>query len=331
RSRLGLSVGIELRDAPLVLDPAALRELDVLVADDRGWAAAGRAERAAIVEAVRDGLGLLLRATGPLPASVAEAWGTLGLVHESVENHVATLSLGTGPEAPPALTLLPLRATSPSASPLPLAGQAAGWWMPHGRGRVALWRLIDSHRLVTAGHAPRHAELWAGVLERLARARGSAPPRLEGIARAGERMVLCGVAADATVLAPDGTRTGLVALEGGAHGRCAAYWPRVPGWHALVPDESMQDAAPDTAPQRETGADPIEEPHRVFVYPRDAAPALAAAARTAATQALAARGAPRDVAPGPAWPPAWVWWAAWLAILAACWWLERRALAGGVQ
>lgn len=303
-TRLALGGGVEITDAPLALDAAALATLDVLVLDERAWRAIGAAPRAAIDSAVRDGLGLLLRATGPLDESVRRDWRLFGLAIEPDADARTTLAFEGERERPPGLTALPWRVVGPGTSPLRLAGREIGAWRPLGLGRVAFWHLADSHRLVTSGHAARHGELWASTLETLARAGGTRVPHLVGKARVGERVAICGLDAPHTAIAPDGTRTALV--RDAAADACAGYWPIAAGTHRLEPAGSIDGAA------------------AVFeVEPHDATSPRARAALAAATQALArASGSTQAPRAG----PRWIALVVAFALLALCWLLERRAL-----
>ncbi len=295
-SRLGLTTGVELVDAPLVPDAAALAALDLLVADERAWGAASSAERTSIAAAVRDGLGLVLRVTGPLPARVAEDWASFGLALEPRGDAATTLAAPAGSDVPP-LTLMPVVANAPDNVTLALGAHEIGSWRARGHGRVALWRVVDSHRLVTAGHAERHGELWASAFEILARPRGERAPRVAELALAGERIVLCDVASGEIVVAPDERETALVVVDG-----CAGYWPRAAGVHRVSASRFV-----------------VFEPREVRGL------AAAEAARKTRRLAASARDVPETRGAFGAWRHAFL--AAWLALAALIWWLERRALA----
>ena len=309
-SRLTLGGGVEIADAELALDGATLASLDVLVLDERAWLGLGPATRATIGAAVRDGLGVLLRSTGPLDETVRRDWRALGLALEADPDTPPTLAFEGGSEAPPALTTLPWRVVDEDAAPFELAGRRIGAWRPLGLGRIGFWRLADTHRLVTAGHAARHGELWASALDLLARARGAPRPRVIGPARTGERVAICGLGGDTEVEAPDGTRTTIVPDP--AADACAGYWPRTDGTHVV----------------RTGGTDdpPMRTPFEVSAH--DPSGARARVALAATTRALA-RAEAMPAAPG---TRAVLRYARELALLAAfsllvlCWVLERRAL-----
>ncbi len=326
--------GMQLGDAPIALKAAHLSRFDVVVLDERAWAALGDAQRSALIEAVRGGLGLLLRVTAALPDGERRRLRALGFDvdggSDSVAVRLATgqrdtdaerARLGPGTvDAPraadadiaeiPALTRRTLRLDGSDAQPLSRdeAGQPLGLWRALGRGRVAVWTLTDSYRLVLAGRGDRYGELWSGVLAALARAQPQPAFEVRGEARVDQRLVLCGTAAGASVISPGGAKTALLADPATGTPACAAYWPRQPGWHRLQSGERSQ---------------------LFHVRAADAVPGLHAAALREATQRLAAgagdvKAAPTLVPgqPGSRWP----WWLAWLLASAALWWFERSRI-----
>lgn len=311
-SRIALAPGLALRRGEATLEGDALARLDLLVADPRSWAALRDAERAAIVAAVRDGLGLLLRINGPVPDAVREDWGELGFAIAPAE-----IAEGVALAAPsratdwPELTRRPLEVTAADSQVMLAAadGSALARWRPLGRGRVGAVWLTDSYKLATAVSPQAHGSLWAGIVRALARARGAPAVDLPVVARVDQRAVLCGLEPGAAVLAPDG---GTVALAIGAADAdaCAAYWPAEPGWHTL-----------------RTGAHVVP----FHVRAPDEAPALEAAARRAATEELARDSAAAEPASPPSsrWP-AGLLFLAWLALAAAGWWHERRGAAAAL-
>src|SRR5690606_29744661 len=160
-------------------------------------------------------------------------------------------------------------------------GSMLAAWGGIGRGRVGMWWLADSFRLALAGDGARHADLWASAFSTLARARAAAVPRVPDDARVDERAVLCGVAGRDRVEAPDGQLVALVPASTTTPA-CAAYWPTMPGWHALLADA-----------------------RRVPFHVRAAgeAPGLAAGERARATRALLGTSAPAAFAQqSVAWP-----------------------------
>ena len=70
--------GLDIGDAPPRLDAASLAKLDLLILDERSWAAIGAGGRTHVLNAVRGGLGVLLRVTGPLPDATRREWAALG-------------------------------------------------------------------------------------------------------------------------------------------------------------------------------------------------------------------------------------------------------------
>jgi len=305
-SRVALSDGVALVEGGAVLDAATLAATDVALVDERAWAALGAAPKAALLHAVDDGLGLLLRATGPLPADVANDWSALGFdVRASAQAPAAvTLDRVLGiADARLAFARRPFDVQASDAAPLLRAddGSLLAAWRVRGRGRVGLWWLDDAFRLALAGERARYGSLWSDTFATIARARAGASPRLPADARVDERAVFCGVGAGAAVESPGGRRTPLQVVDEAGE-RCAAYWPAQAGWHVLV-DDGRRLAW--------------------HVRARDEAVALAAAADREATRALVG---PRDAAVQDVRAvalPRWPFFLAWLALAALLWLLER--------
>lgn len=335
RTQVAVGGGVDLGDPPLAVTPATLREFDLAVLDERAWRDLGDAGRRVLRDAVREGLGVLLRLSADPDAGerrVLQEWGfaveaadiprSLRLPGSESPDAApiarAPSDAAEGGDAPaidaagaqatdtaPLLSRRALRLRAADGQALQRApdGEALGLWRPEGRGRIALWTLSDSFRLVLAGRRTAHGSLWAEAFATLARPSGQAPRALPGDARAGERVVLCGLGAGARVSGPDGVRFPLAPDPASGPRACAAYWPASPGWHELVDGESR-------------AAFPVRA--------AETAPGLAAMAIRTATESLAGV-APAAVAatpvptPGPRWP----WGLAWLLVSAALWWLER--------
>lgn len=328
--------GVTLGDAPVAMNIESLREFDLVVLDERAWATLGEAARAALAAAMRDGLGVLLRITAPLPDTTRRQLRALGFevsagaataavaMPPAIEDETmvlarlgpgtadAPLDTGLASEAPPALTRRDLRIAA--ADPATGAVAALDWlhWRAEGRGRIALATLVDSYRLVLAGRGDLHAELWSAAFAAAARPREAAAPSFAREIRVGERTAVCGIDAEALVRAPDGASTRL--LPDPAADDCAGYWPRLPGWHALLQGD-------ETRP--------------FHVRSPDAAPGLRATALREATQRHVGGAPPRSETGAQAGPPrrgaSWPWFLAWLAAAAALWWLERSRLGRAVQ
>jgi len=307
-SRVGLSEGVALNEGASLVDAPTLAKTDVAIVDERAWAALSPTQTDALRDAVDNGLGLLLRVTSMPPPAVADDWAALGFrlrVTDAAPKPLAldhALGLAAGRLA---FTRAPLDVQAQDAAPLLRAddGAVLASWRAQGQGRVAVWTLADAFRLRLTGESARHASLWSGTLATLARARGAAQPIIDADARVDRRMALCGIDADASVEPPRGDAVPLDVV-GHAARRCAAYWPAVAGWHALLsngtrwpfhvraPDEALALAAADNAAATRTLAD----------------------ARAAGAVAAASR----DVA----WPR-WPFFLAWLAVVALLWTLER--------
>lgn len=343
-TQISVGGGVELGDAPMVLNAASLQRFDLAILDERSWAALGASERAALLAAVRGGLGVLLRVTGPLPESTRRQWQALGLsvssgadstpvrlAFEDTDEEAVRARRGAGTrdampitegEAsdPSDLTRRSVRIDAVDATPLLRDGKGnvLASWRAEGRGRIAVWTLTDSFRLTLTGHADRYGELWSQTLATLARPQAGSTPRIGPLPREQRRMVLCGLGDQPRVIAPDGNLTTLLPDPVTGASRCAAYWPQQSGWHQLLHT--------DTVVEGDTEAE--ESPWPFFVYANDTAPGLHAAELRDATLQLtgtshgAVAESQTDNPPGRR-GPSWPWFLAWLASAALLWWLER--------
>ncbi|TNJ35643.1 carboxypeptidase regulatory-like domain-containing protein [Arenimonas terrae] len=322
-TQIAVGGGVDLGDPPRAMTPATLREVDLVVIDDRAWRDLGERGRGALRDAVREGLGVLLRLTadpGTGERRLLQEWGfqvetaelarSLRLPGSEAADAVAASTDADDAEAratdtPPLLSRRPLQLRAADGVVLQRApdGEPFALWRAEGRGRIALWTLSDSFRLVLAGRRAAHGSLWAQTFATLARPAGLAAGAVPENARVGERTMLCAATAETAVLAPDGTGVALAVDPASGTRTCAAYWPAQAGWHERV-DGDIRSAFP--------------------VRAAEAAAGLAAAERREATAALAGAGAAHAAAipaamPGPRWP----WGLGWLLASALLWWLER--------
>jgi hypothetical protein len=306
-SRIVLSDGVAMQEGSAALDAGALANTDLVIVDERAWKGLDAATKTALEYATRNGLGLLLRVTGPLPDAVASEWQALGFRVRAADVPEAVSLASSQATSDPAAVLSrrALLVESADAAPLLRAsdGTALALWRGDGRGRIAIWWLADSYRIALAGDASAFGTLWSRALSTIARARGAAMPEVPADARVNVRSVVCGLDDGAYVEQPDASRVDIVLDAADDGRRCAGYWPAEPGWHTLVSNG---------------GRAPFD------VLAANAAPPLDAARNADATRALAgavranASTATRRV-PAPRWP----FFVAWLLAAAALWWLER--------
>lgn len=315
--RAALGGGATLGGAVRV-EPGALARTDILVLDDRAWTMLGSDGRSVVRTALRGGMGLVLRATGPLPPAVRQDWRTFGFgLQGDGADHVVSLP----PAAPDDAALAARRGPGSADVPLAFAGDRAavpeltrtGYgvtgaaimrdkggamlsaWRPAGQGRVALTLVQDSFALTTSGHGDRYAEWWSALLSAVARPGDGAPPSISDRPRAGVRAVACGVKAGDRLITPRARAVELQPERG-----CAAFWPRVAGWYRLG-----------------------ERP--VHVGAADADPAMQARERRDATLRLVrGESALSQATPSHIWQSRWFWLAAWMIAAASTWWFERR-------
>ncbi|MDH0107963.1 hypothetical protein, partial [Stenotrophomonas maltophilia] len=328
----GLSIG----DGAVSIDAASLTRSDLLLLDERSLAALSAGQLAAVRQALRDGLGVLVRSAGAPSASARQRLRDLGLpVQGDGSSHplelpgdgesavlaarrgplaAGTLPTGYGEEADhsshsaalPSLEALALHAPGSNALLHDRGGQAVGGWRAVGKGRIGLLPLTDSWRWVLAGRDDRHGELWSDVVATLARAQGSGDALWspQPISWAGERQALCGVQAPLQAFNPRGDSVPLIADGATSALRCAGWWPREAGWQRLQHGDSIV--------------------WRYAFDPKDAPALHRQAMIDATTQALAsstsANASVMQPVPGSRWP----WWLAFVLCASLLWWLERR-------
>ena len=83
QASVGAGAGLELGETRPHLDPAALGKLDLVIVDERSWLTLGAGERAALIAATREGMGLLLAHHGAgsrrRARAMVRSWTALGV------------------------------------------------------------------------------------------------------------------------------------------------------------------------------------------------------------------------------------------------------------
>lgn len=304
-SQISLGAGMQLASSAIQIHAATLNDIDVLVIDERAWSAMNSGSKQAVINALRNGLGVLLRITGPLTANHRSELRRLGFNVNDVDivQGVRLHKTGDGKTAL-ALSKRPLQVNSRDAVNLfqDENNQTLALWRAEGRGRIGLWWLSDSYRLVLNDQASTHGQLWQKAFATLARARNAVKPSRQALhSRVHERSVFCDLAEKSYVKTPSGTIDYLI-----AENHCGSFWPNSAGWHALVSGDT-------------------ETPF--YVRRQDEALALKAAAMQEATRTLTTNNIPTKnsntiAASGSHWP----WFLAWLLISALLWALERSRI-----
>jgi hypothetical protein len=308
-----ITPGVSVRAGEPRLTTDSLARSDVVIIDARGWSTLDADEKAVLRQAVTHGLGLLLRADASFTPETLAEWRDLGFALAPTRSPVTvTLDQHLGLRDRTPFTAAAVTVTSPTSVVEFAAddGTPLAWWHDLGDGRIAVWRLVDSYRLILLGEPERYANLWASTLELLARPRAPAPPvpRLPREAWVLERTVLCGLGSAAAVRTPSEQTVGLTVDAG-----CAGYWPGEAGWHRL---------------ETGGGAWPF------YVRAGDDGRSLRAALDAAATAALVTPEGDAATTGTHSRPPAlhapmarWPWLLGWLAVTALMWWWERRRMA----
>ncbi len=328
--------GVMLGDAPVALTAARLAATDVLVLDERSLTALGASQRSLIQQALRDGLGVLVRSGGLLSDSARQVLRGWGLV-VSGGTRAAPLILPADPESallqarrgptrpasdstayideasaashssvPPTLERFDASTAGAEAMLQDAKGQPVGGWRSVGRGRVAVLPISDSYRLVLAGRDDRYAELWSSVFAQVARAQPAAvAARVEtAMPWSGERLSICQISDGAQVVDSQGGKVTLQIDPASSTQRCAGYWPTAVGWHQLQQGESTQT---------------------LYVFdPVGAVSLHRQQVRDATSQQVSRGNAPRAGVPVPISDPRWPWLLGFIAIAGLLWWLERQ-------
>lgn len=314
-TRISLGAGTHVGTPATGFDAATLDRFDLLVLDERSWAALNSRQRDALTAAIDRGLGLLLRVAGPVGDSDRKRLAELGfsVASKSPDRQVRLggelVGAGDAVDALPTLTRsVRLEAADGIALLADGTGDPLGFWVAHGRGRIGVSPLVDSYRLVSAGREDVHGEIWSDAFTTLARAgAATVSPVNFDLAVPNQRSVICGIGDRERVVSPEGASVMLHVDPASGEALCAGFWATTPGWHQLRDDERTQP----------------------FLIPdAEQTPGISAHALRDATLALAAgdsasRGGTfmqhESSQPGPRWP----WFLAWLLLTAALWWLER--------
>lgn len=328
--------GLSLGDGNVALDASTLARSDLLLLDERSLAALGAGQMAAVRQAVRDGLGLLVRSTGAPSASARQRLRELGLPLQGDAGSqitamagegdatmlqarrgplaAGTLPTGDGEEADrashaaalPALEYLALQAADSRALLQDRDGKPIGGWRAVGKGRIGMLPITDSWRWVLAGREDRHGELWSSVFATLARAQAGTegPWSPQALAWVGERQSLCGVQAPLHAFDAHGKGVPLIVDGSTGTARCAGWWPRQAGWQRLRHGDRLHWRY-------------VFDPKQASALHRQAM--IDATAQRLATSAPATAQADQRV-PGSRWP----WWLAFVLCASLLWWMERR-------
>ena len=302
-TQIAVGDGLQLGDAPLPVDAATLDRFDLLWLDQRALAGLSRAQRDAMLAAVRRGLGVLVRLDGPSDAGLRQALVQFGI---PLRGGDGTSPVALSGETGVGLTRRDYVPTTPLAA---LANDAQGrpyaWWRAAGEGRIGVTTLTDSYRLPLGGDAAGHGRRWSDALATVARPRRGNEEDIDlpALAWSGERMAVCGVGERTEVLDPTGHAHGLERDAATGARACAAYWPQQAGWHVLAQGQQRQ-------------AFYVRDPAQARAwFQHDLAAATARQVRAAPAGPIAQAPA----LPGSRWP---AWWA-FVLLVAASWWLER--------
>jgi len=310
QSQVNLSVGVQMNNAAISLTANSLKDTDLLILDERAWATMNRGSKQSVIDALSNGMGVLLRITGPVSANDRGELKALGFTVNDA-NIVQGIHLDSDGDkkSRPTLTRRPLQVTSRDGVTLLRddANNPLAIWRAEGRGRIGLIWLTDTYKLVLNGDSSGHGQIWHDAISTLARTRNEKAVYLrDRNAGINERMVLCNLATKTYVQEPKAGISYLAIDTATGSKKCAAFWPRYYGWHVLVSDTQ-------------------ELPF--YVRDADETPGIKANAKREATLLLAAKhstgkNTSRIPVPGSPWP----WFFGWLLFTAFLWLLERSKL-----
>ena len=307
QSQITLSAGVQMNSSAIAINAQSLRSVDLLMLDERAWASMNRSSKQALIDALRSGMGVLLRISGPLSAADRNDLRALGFAVADA-NIVQGIHLANSGDkkSKPTLTRRPLQVASSDGVTMLRddSGNPLAVWRAEGRGRIGLVWLTDTYKLVLGDQSSLHGQIWRDAVATLARVRPGNTPYLRGQnTRMNDRSVLCNISGKAFIREPDKKITSLMPETQGLNKNCAAFWPRISGWHVLVTDSQ-------------------ELPFHV--RGNDEAPGLKANDMREATlllmsKSVTEKNVARIPVPGSPWP----WFYAWLFFTALLWWLER--------
>jgi hypothetical protein len=301
-SQISLGAGLEMASSAKTINTTTLNDIDLLLLDERAWSTMNPGSKQAVINALRNGLGVLVRITGPLTANTRNELRALGFAVNDA-NIVQSVRLNrlNDDKTPVALSKRPLQVSSTDAVSLlqDTANKPLALWRAEGRGRIGLWWLSDSYRLVLNDQAITHGQLWQETISTLARAHNFIKPSRQNLqSRIHERTVFCDVAEKSYVKTPSDTIHYLI-----SENNCAGYWPDNAGWHVLVSGN-------------------LEIPF--YVRRRDEALGLKSSTmlddtKNLTTKSLVLKNTSGITIPGSHWP----WFVGWLLVTALLWALER--------
>lgn len=321
-----LGGGVEAGDAPPPLSAATLAQTDLLVIDERGWEGLGEGGRAAVIGAVRGGMGLWLRPTALPSEAVRGQWAALGIRLTGGNGDPVTAELRPEATPDPDQPAKPVKVTRLDLRPEAVAGgggvaflsdargQVLGLWRAEGRGRVGVWTVVDSFALTLSGETSTYDGLWSSGVSVLARRAPRLLPNVALPVRVNERVSLCGLTGEAEVLDPAGGSVRVQPDPATGDTRCAAVWPTRAGWHIvrLAHADSVADGVADTVAFFVSDAQALPGMRALMAREATLARVTPQAKAVIKAQAAGRRGSP------------WPWFAGWLLISALLWAVERR-------
>ena len=242
-------------DAEITFSPPMLAAQHVLIMDGRALTLLADQQLKWLADAVAEGLGILIFAdTSLLEASGKLKAGLLaGLELTSVQDAQAELvprlisNPASGWQQPLPIAGIQLRAPAADLLIDDGHGQALVLNKSSGLGHVAVSRIKQSHRWLTAGNRDHWSDYWAALISAVGRPRSDSyllPQPDDIFPRIDERTAVCALSNDenlvATLIAAgaEGTQAEFDILLSpdklGSPRQCGWFWPQQLGWHQVL-------------------------------------------------------------------------------------------------
>ena len=231
--------------------PQNLARQDVLIMDAASLAELDMQRTALLMDAIDDGLGLLILADSSLPelskSTLLEGFTFKALPAAEPEAIPRLLAdAGTVWQLPLPVAAIEMEPSTENTLIDDGEGRRLVSWRPRGKGHIAVSLLAHTDRWLRHGNRREWGELWSAMLALLARQpeHGQILDTAEfQIPRVDHRAAICALASGQDMklaiapLSPGrSTATGIVTPakdQLGSARACAYFWPVTPGWHRV--------------------------------------------------------------------------------------------------
>ncbi len=240
--------------AKTTLSPQTLAQQDVLIMDGRALTRLSGTQQQWLMDAIENGLGLLLLADSALLDNFSKLNTNLLRGFDLSQNPdaetrvIPRLMTGLEPDWQASLTAQPIKLSATNAVVLIddshdrtlVVNRATGL------GNITLSLLSHSNIWLTSGNRTDWSEFWAALIATVARQPGGSlllPPASTDFYRVNQRIPVCALSAEKDLsvsvdpLDPEGLQTVfelvLAADSLRSNRQCAYFWPQSSGWHQI--------------------------------------------------------------------------------------------------